>query len=200
VKATGVALLVLLPAALAACGLHLRTAPNLPPQMRVIYVSAPGQNAELVRALRRNLASENTDVVLDPTDATATLSILHGSQYNRPLTFNNLGRPVEYEAAYEVEFSLIAGGVVVIEPQTITLKHSYNFSPSNAVGNEEQANAEYSVLAQEMARLMIFRIRAAAKNLAPAAPTAAGTKAVPAPPARTATLTPPATTQSPPVP
>ena len=199
-RAPKAALFVLLPAVLGACGLHLRTTPNLPPQMRVIYVSAPGQNAELVRALRRNLASENTDVVLDPTNATATLSILHGSQYTRPLTFNNLGRPVEYEVAYHVEFSLIAGGVVIIEPQTITLKQSYNFSAFNAVGNEEQANAEYSVLAQEMARLMIFRIRAAAKNLAPAAATAMTPKAIPAPPARTATLPPPATTQPPPVP
>ena len=198
------ALLMTLTAALAACGFHLREAPYLPPQMRVIYVAAPGGSSDLVRELRRNLASDNTEVVLDPTNATATLSILHASQSTRPLTFNNLGRAIEYEVAYEVEFSMMAGGVVIIPPQKLALSRSYNFSTSNAVGNEEQSDVEYAALTHEMARLILFRIQAAARSLTPPAstvpaPAGATAKPVPAPAASspatgTVTLSPSATT------
>jgi len=196
-KSARTALAVLLTALSTACGFHLRQTPNLPAQMRVIYVASNGQNADLVRELRRNLASEDTDVVLDPVNATATLSILHAAQSSRPLTFNNLGRAIEYEVSYRVEFSMIAGGVVIMPPQNLNLTHSYNFSASNAVGNEEQANAEFSALTHEMAQLIVFRIQAAAKSLPPAPAAAANPAAVPAAPAGTATL-PIATTAAPP--
>ena len=190
-------LAVLLATLSAACGFHLHQAPELPPQMRIIYVSSTGQNADLVRELRRNLASEDTQVVLDPTIATATLSILRAGQGSRPLTFNNLGRAIEYEVSYHVEFSMMAGGVVIIPPQQLSLAHSYNFSNSNAVGNEEQANAEFTALTHEMAQLIVFRIQAAAKNLSSVPATAAEPAPAPTPSSGTATL-PAATTAAPP--
>ncbi|HSC47326.1 MAG TPA: LPS assembly lipoprotein LptE [Gammaproteobacteria bacterium] len=181
-------LVLLLAVLCAACGFHLHQAPNLPAQMRIIYVSSSGQNADLVRELRRNLATEDTQVVLDPATATATLAILRAEQSSRPLTFNYLGRPTEYEAAYHVEFSMMAGGVVIMPPQVLSLTRSYNFSTSNAVGNEEQANAVFTALTHEMAQLIVFRIQAAAKRLAPAPRTAAQPAPASLPPAGTVTL------------
>lgn len=199
-RAARAASAALLTTLVAACGFHLHKAPELPAQMRVIYVSSTGHNADLVRELRRNLATEDTDVVLDPSTATATLSILRAAQSSRPLTFSYLGRPIEYEAAYQVEFSMIAGGVVIMPPQVLSLSRSYNFSASNAVGNEEQANAVFTALTHEMAQLIVFRIQAAAKSLAPAPSTAAKPAPASPPPAGTATLPAAATATSAPVP
>jgi outer membrane lipopolysaccharide assembly protein LptE/RlpB len=201
-KAARAALAVLIAGLTTACGFQLHQAPKLPPQMRVIYVSSSGQDADLVRELRRNLATEDTDIVLDPSIATATLTILRAGQSSRPLTFNVFGRPIEYEVGYHVEFSMVAGGVVIMPPQNLSLTHNYNFSVSNAVGNEEQANVEFGALTHEMAQLIVFRIQAAAKSLAPAPATATKPAAVPAVPASaipagTATL-PTAVTAAPP--
>ena len=160
---------MLLLAALAGCGFHTRQAPALPPAMRLVYISAPGDNAGLVRELRRGLASDQTQITLDPTVATATLDIYKVGHSNRPLAVDRFGRAVQHEVVYQVQFSLVANGVVVLEPQILTLTHAYNFSVSNAVGNEQQANVLYDALAQQMAQLIIFRIQAAVQHMPAAA-------------------------------
>ncbi len=151
------------------CGFHTRQAPKLPPAMRLVYISAPGDNAGLVRELRRGLTSDQTQITLDPSAATATLDIYRVEHSSRPLAVNRFGRAVQHEAVYQVQFSLMANGVVVLEPQVLTLTHAYNFSVSNAVGNEQQADVLYDALAQQMAQLIIFRIQAAVQHMPAAA-------------------------------
>ncbi len=58
----GLVACVLLMGALAACGFHLRRSADLPPQMRVIYISGilGGNNTGLLRSLRRDLATGST--------------------------------------------------------------------------------------------------------------------------------------------
>ena len=65
---------------LSACGFHLRQAPDLPPSMRKIYVAAPGQSGQLLRELRRSLASDDTEILTTPEGATTTLSIISVTQ------------------------------------------------------------------------------------------------------------------------
>lgn len=161
------ALLLLM--ALGGCGFHVREAPKLPPAMRLVYISAPGDNSGLVRELRRGLASDQTQITLDPAAATATLDIYKVEHSSRPLAVSRFGRAVQHEAAYQVQFSLMANGVVVLEPQILTLTRAYNFSVSNAIGNEQQADVLYDAMAQQMAQLIIFRIQAAVQHMPAAA-------------------------------
>lgn len=137
--------------------------------MRLVYISAPGDNAGLVRELRRGLTSDQTQITLDPSVATATLEIYQVRHSSRPLTVDRFGHPVQQEVVYQAQFSLIANGVVVMEPQILTLTHAYNFSVSNAIGNEQQADVLYDALAQQMAQLMIFRIQATVQHMPAAA-------------------------------
>lgn len=182
---------------LSGCGFHARQAPQLPPAMRLLYISAPGDNAGLVRELRRGLASDQTQIVLDPTVATATLNVYKVEHSSRPLGVDRFGHAIQYEAVYHVQFSLMANGVVVLEPQILTLTRAYNFSVSNAVGNEQQANVLYDALAQQMAQLMIFRIQAAITHV-PAAALATSTPPVPTPFAPPPIILPPPVTGMPP--
>jgi LPS-assembly lipoprotein len=150
--------------ALSACGFHMRQTPQLSPEMKLLYISSSEQAAGLVRELARALGSENTHIVTDPKQATATLAIQRASQTSRVLSVNNLGQPLEYEVAYEVQFSLITNGKAGIPLQDLTLTRNYTYSISNAVANQEQANVLYNALDRDMAQLIVFRIEAASRS------------------------------------
>ncbi|MFI4967399.1 MAG: LPS assembly lipoprotein LptE [Gammaproteobacteria bacterium] len=147
---------------LSACGFHLRRAPDLPPQMRTIYVSG-NKGSDLVRYLRRNLATDSTKIVDDPSLASSTLDIIGVSQRSSLLAINSTGQPLEYKVFYQVEFSLLVGNTMLIEPQTLVLTRTYNYNITDAIGNQEQEENLYGAMAVDMAQLIVFRIQAAAR-------------------------------------
>ena len=174
--------------ALSACGFHLRQPPNLPPQMRYIFISITKDGGgNLMRDLRRNLATDNTTIVDDPGLATAYLKIDDVSRTSRLMAISGAGStagtPVEYRVTYQVEFSLLVGNRMLIEPQTLVLTRTYNYKIADAIGNQEQEEGLYNAMSVDMAQLIVFRIQAAARaasRLPVAAPVPAkGTTAVP---------------------
>lgn len=158
-------LLALLPALLSACGFHLRRAPDLPPSMRKIYITAPGSSGDLMRELRRGLASDDTDVLPTPEGATTILSIISVSHSSRPLALSRVGVALLYRVQYEVEFSLTVQGAVILEPQTVTLERNYTYKVSNAIANEEQESALNQALAKDVSQFIVTRVVAAAHSL-----------------------------------
>lgn len=160
----------LLPAAvllglLTACGFHLRRAPDLPPSMRKIYITAPGSNGDLMRELRRGLASDDTEVLATPEGATTVLSIISVSHSSRPLALSRAGVALLYQVQYEVEFSLTVQGAVILEPQSVTLNRNYTYRVSNAIANEEQEQALDQALSKDVSQFIVTRVVAAARSL-----------------------------------
>lgn len=150
---------------LAGCGFHLSGTPQLPAAMKLTYISAPGGDAELIRELRRNLNTPVTAVTENAATATATLNILHSQRYQRVLSVSNTGQPLEYQVAYQVQFSLTAGGRVLMSPQTLTLTQDYAYDVANVIGDTEQANVLYAAMERNMAQLIMFRLEAAGRAL-----------------------------------
>lgn len=163
----GMASLAVLALFLAACGFHLRRPQELPAQMRAIYIS--GGDATLVRSLRRDLETGSSQVVDDATQATALLTILNVSQYSTLLAVSSTGVPLEYKVVYQVQFSLLVGNAMLVEPQTLVLTRTYNYNISDALGNQQQEQGLYSTMAVDMAQLITLRIEAAAKAALPPA-------------------------------
>ncbi len=161
VRFPGFAVFVAMTLSLAACGFHLRRPPELPAQMRAIYIS--GGDVALARSLRRNLETGSSQVVDDLSQATAYLKIIQVRQYSTLLAVSNTGQPLEYRVVYQVEFSLLVGNTMLVEPQTLVLSRTYNYNISDAIGNQEQEQGLYSTMAVDMAQLITFRIEAAAK-------------------------------------
>lgn len=188
---------------LSACGFHLRQAPDLPPSMRHIYIASPTGNGTLLRELRRELASNDTEILPTPVGATTTLSIINVTQTSRPLALDQSGQPLEYQVTYEVEFSLLVQDTPILEPQVVDLKRNYTYSVTNAIANEEQEQNLDDALSRDVAQFIVYRVIAAARSLSPTlatlpatvnAPTAASV-AVPAAstrPAPSAATRPPA--------
>lgn len=182
---------------LTACGFHLRNAPDLPPSMRHIYIAAPGSNnGDLLRELRRDLASDDTEVLETPIGATTTLSIIGVTNTSRPLALSRTGQPLEYRVTYQVEFSLLVLGASILEPQTVQLQRNYTYSVSNGVANEVQEQNLQKALSKDVAQFIVYRVIAAARSLPPNLAAVPVTVQVPA----VATLRAPmALTQAPPV-
>lgn len=149
---------------LAACGFHLRPPANLPAAMQHTYIADSGGNTELVRELHRTLTTPTTSVTTDATTATAVLNILNAREYQRVLSVSNTGQPLEYQVAYQVQFSLTAGGKTLIEPQKLTLTQTYSYSATNVLGDTEQAKTLYKALQDQMVQLIMLRIEAVAKK------------------------------------
>ena len=149
----------------AGCGFHLRRAPDLPPSMRKIYIAAPGSNGDLLRELRRGLASDDTQVLATPEQATTVLSIISVGHSSRPLALSRAGQALLYQVQYEVEFSLTVQGAVILEPQSVILNRNYTYSVSNAIANEEQEQALNQALAKDVSQFIVTRVVAAARSL-----------------------------------
>ena len=150
---------------LAGCGWHLRQPANLPAAMQRTYINDASGATDLVRQLRRSLITPATKVTDDATAATATLSILSARQYQRVLTVSNTGQPLEYQVAYQVQFSLTdAHGKTLIEPQTLTLTRNYAYDIANTLGDTEQANVLYKSMEDNMAQLILFRLQALGRS------------------------------------
>lgn len=153
---------------LASCGFHLRSSSDLPPVMQRTYLVVPAGNNDLVRELRRSLSTDTISLTDDPDKATATLTVLSARQFTRVLSVSNIGRPVEEEVAYQVQFSLATPAGILIAPQTLILKRNYAYDEANVLGDAEQANVLYAALQRNMAQLILFRVEALNR---PAGPT-----------------------------
>lgn len=149
---------------LAGCGFHLRNSNELPKVMQRTYLNIPSGNPDLVRALRRSLSTDTISVVDDPTLATATLNILSAQRLKRVLSVNNIGRPLEEEVAYQVQFSLTTPKGILIAPQTLIQKRNYAYDEANALADSEQANVLYAALQDDMAQLILLRIEAIGRH------------------------------------
>ena len=165
---------------LTACGFHFRQAPDLPPSMRHIYIAAPGNNGNLLRELRRDLASDDTEIMPTPLGATTTLSILDVTHNSRPLALNRNGQPLEYQVTYQVEFSLLVQDITIMEPQTVDLRRNYTYSILNAIANEEQEKNLEDALSRDVAQFIVYRVIAAARSLPPSLAALPATTAAPA--------------------
>lgn len=151
---------------LVGCGFHLRQPAHLPAAMQRTYIVDSSGNTELVRELRRNLLTPTTSVTDDANSATATLNILNGRRFQRVLSVSNTGQPLEYQVAYQVQFSLTAPGKTLIAPQTLTLTRNYAYDIANTLGDTEQANVLYKAMEDNMAQLILFRLEAAGRGAA----------------------------------
>lgn len=152
---------------LSGCGFHFRQAPDLPPSMRHIYIASSGGNGTLLRELRRDLASDDTEILPTPLGATTTLSIIGVTHSSRPMAVAQNGQPLEYQVTYQVEFSLLVQDTPILEPQTVVLRRNYTYSVTNAIANEEQEQNLQDALSRDVAQFIVYRVVAAARSLSP---------------------------------
>lgn len=152
--------------ALAGCGFQLRGQAQLPPEMRITYVqsqsglSPPGS---VSRKLPLLLANNGVTVTRDPTQATATLTILREGGGRRTVAADRFDIKRQYFLAYDVVCQVtLANGQTLIPPEGFSTNRTLLFDENRVLGFEAAQESLTDSMADDLSWQIIRRLQAAA--------------------------------------
>ena len=153
--------LLLLAAALSACGFQLRGSGgqfNMP--FKSIYLAFP-ESSPLGIELRRNLRGGDTVVVLDPTKAEAQFDVLSEARGKSILSLNSQGRVREYLLTYTLVFRVRdKAGAELLGPTEINLKRSITFNETEVLAKESEEALLYRDMQTDLVQQILRRLAA----------------------------------------
>ncbi len=159
--ATRLAAVLLLTAALTACGWKLRGSYNLPPEITPIAVDGGGVAEEL----RNSLRSSNALAQSTSAPAASNLEILKQNTGRRVLSVDLDGKVDEYEVRYEVRWQLTAKGSddkssrILVAPTTFRANRSYDYNASTVLSTNEQEQRLIENMREDIAQRILFRLQ-----------------------------------------
>ncbi|MGZ8291211.1 MAG: LPS-assembly lipoprotein LptE [Telluria sp.] len=155
------AALIVLAAALSACGFQLRGSGgqfNMPFQS--IYLAFP-ETSPLGTELRRNLRGGATDVVATPELAQARFDVLSEARGKSILSLNSQGRVREYLLTYTLVFRVRdAKGAELLGPTEIHLKRPITFNESQVLAKESEEALLYRDMQSDLVQQILRRLAA----------------------------------------
>jgi LPS-assembly lipoprotein len=164
--------------ALSACGFHLRSALQLPPDLGPVRVAAADRYSPLAETLAQALEHAGAVPATPDMMETAVLDVLSERWGDAPVAVDEFGRALEFSLRYAVIFELRrADGSVIVPRQTIELSRDYVSNPVNAIGTEGEREILQRELRREMAASILRRIDAVSQL--PVAPVPAVEEAAP---------------------
>ena len=124
---------------LSACGFRLRGAVEVPPELKVVYISGVGEFAPLTQELKKVLQRSGTRVLSSQADAQSIISIANENLRKRVLSVDTQGRAAEYELIYSFLFDVKkADGEVIVPQQKIDLSRDFRFDPNNVLAKDAE--------------------------------------------------------------
>ena len=147
-------------AGLTACGFHLQGTARLSTRLAAVELVAPDRYSDLQQALRESLALSGARLVDASGSPTATLRLMRDEHGRRVLSVSARNTPREVEVYYTAEFSIEAGGQVLVPPQEITLTRSLSYDETALLAKEQEQEQVRAALAREVAALITRRLAA----------------------------------------
>jgi len=173
---------IILPALLlclmAGCGFHLRQTAILPTGLQPLYIGGEAGGGRLARALRVQLAGEDTKVTGNLATAHYQLLILKENQEQRIVSLDRRGLIAELGLITEVEFELRdQRGERVLGPQTLQNRRTVVNNPDNVTTTNEEVRLVRTDMVNILAEQIVRRLAAYAnqphdKPVAPTPPDA----------------------------
>lgn len=153
---TSVLLLTLL--SIAACGFHLRGAPQLPPQMARTYIDTEDRYSLFYRLLRQELAAAGVVLVDSAAEADAVFSILSDETDQRVLSVSARNVPREYEVYYSVYFTVQSNDGLLLEPQLQTGTRDYTYDETQVLGKSREEELLREAIARDLVRIILIQL------------------------------------------
>lgn len=151
-RLVGCAALLLLMAAMSACGFQLRGQYTLP--FTSVYVSSPGASV-VATELRRELTNGPARLMATAKDVDAQLNIIEDRRDRQILSLSGAGRVREYELKLRVSYQLVDGrGNVYIPTSEIQLSRILSYDDSRIIAKQQ----EEALLYQDMERDVVGQI------------------------------------------
>jgi LPS-assembly lipoprotein len=158
-------LLVLAAMLVSSCGFHLRGTAALP--FDTLYIDAP-QSSVFATQVRRVIgAGSRTRVTNNPTEADATLKILHELREKEILSLSAGGRVRELQLRYRVQYQVVDRNKNLLAPPSeILLRRDYSFNDQAQLSKDSEEGLLYRDMENDAAQQLIRRLQAAAKAAA----------------------------------
>ena len=156
-------LLVVLAALLmSSCGFHLRGQAALP--FETLYIDAPQASVFAIQVRRVIGAGSRTRVTNNPTEADATLKVLHELREKEILSLSAGGRVRELQLRYRVQYQVVDRNKNLLAPPSeILLRRDYSFNDQVQLSKESEEGLLYRDMENDAAQQLIRRLQAAAK-------------------------------------
>jgi len=146
-----VALSLLAPLLVAACGFHLQGRTPLPAPLAVTYVITTDRQTDFVQGLRRALITSGAKLARQSEGATGTVRILTDDVTRKVLSVSANNTPREYELTYTVQFSVTAADKELLPAQKVSVTRNFSFDERVLLAKEN----EESILREGMARDLV---------------------------------------------
>lgn len=151
---------MMMAAATAACGFHLRGQAPLPAAMARPYLDSADRYSALHTALVARLKAAGAQLAPDAASATAVIRV-HLDETGRELLSVAAGnKPGEYEVYYAAEYSVSAAGQELLSRQQVRLSRDYGYDETTVLAKEHEEQSLRAALADEIAALMLRRFSA----------------------------------------
>lgn len=158
-------LLVLAALLVSSCGFHLRGEAALP--FETLYIDAPQASVFAIQVRRVIGAGSRTRVTNNPTEADATLKVLHELREKEILSLSAGGRVRELQLRYRVQYQVVDRNKNLLAPPSeILLRRDYSFNDQAQLSKDSEEGLLYRDMENDAAQQLIRRLQAAAKAAA----------------------------------
>ena len=158
-------LLALTAALVSSCGFQLRGTAALP--FDTLYIDAPQSSVFAIQVRRVIGAGSRTRVTNNPTEADATLKVLHELREKEILSLSAGGRARELQLRYRVQYQVVDRNKNLLAPPSeILLRRDYSFNDQAQLSKDSEEALLYRDMENDAAQQLIRRLQAAAKAAA----------------------------------
>lgn len=141
------------------CGFQLRGQIELPPGLERIQITGLGENHALRRQLERFLTANGVEVIEDPKDGAARLSLSQYRQNREILVVGTDGRVQEYRLVSAVNAALTHAETGFEMPSTeFAVFRDFIYDPDDVLGKAEEEKQLREDMNSELTQLIIQRL------------------------------------------
>lgn len=141
-----------------ACGFHLQSKPELPPQMQRTRLEVQSPYSQFARRLETHLEQAGVNVVT-ALDGAAILEVPVNATRKEIQSIGDNARVREFRVRHTVQFRLLASdGTEMIPLQTFEQSRVYSFNEQDILAAEREDEFLRNDLADNLARMVVRRL------------------------------------------
>jgi len=150
---------LILVAALAGCGFHLRGAGGSTLPYKTMHIALP-ETADIRIWLERHIrASGGTEIVADPKAAEVVFQQLEDNRQKSILSVNAQGRVREYRLQMTYRFRLVnAKGEEIVGPNELALTRDFNFDDSQVLAKDIEERLLWRDMSSDLVNQIMRRL------------------------------------------
>ena len=136
----------------------MQGAASTPEAMQRTYISAVDEFSPFYRELRRTLQAAGVEVLDNPDESSATLTILYDFTDQRVLSVSARNVPTEFEVFYIVRYEITTSGNSLLEPQELTLTRDYTYDATLVLGKAREEQLMRDAIVSDLVRIVMKQI------------------------------------------